>query len=124
MKKQIASVLVASSVLLSGCASDWCQNTSGQPCHQKPVHSEKHIAMPTATLFAFDSAALSPKSEHKLEKVAKKLHHEKDLHVKVQGYTDDKGPSAYNLKLSQERAQSVATYLENHGVCAKKITTE
>jgi OOP family OmpA-OmpF porin len=34
----------------------------------------------------------------------------------VRGYTDSVGSAAYNLKLSQARAESVMHYLQDHGL--------
>jgi OmpA-OmpF porin, OOP family len=39
-----------------------------------------------------------------------------DLAIEVRGYTDSRGSPAYNLKLSQRRAESVMEYLQSHGV--------
>jgi OOP family OmpA-OmpF porin len=39
-----------------------------------------------------------------------------DLVIEVRGYTDSTGSAAYNLKLSQRRAESVMQYLLSHGV--------
>jgi len=39
-----------------------------------------------------------------------------DLVIEVRGYTDSRGSAAYNLKLSQRRAESVMQYLLSHGV--------
>jgi outer membrane protein OmpA-like peptidoglycan-associated protein len=43
--------------------------------------------------------------------------------VKVGGYTDNTGPSEHNLKLSQERADSVKTELVRLGVVPSRIST-
>jgi len=39
-----------------------------------------------------------------------------DTKISVVGYTDDTGPEAYNLKLSQKRAEAVRKYLVDSGV--------
>jgi OmpA-OmpF porin, OOP family len=36
--------------------------------------------------------------------------------IEVRGYTDSRGSAAYNLKLSQLRAESVMDYLQSHGL--------
>jgi hypothetical protein len=50
----------------------------------------------------------------------------KDIsHILVAGYTDDKGTEAYNLNLSQQRAQEVARMLTRQfGLPGELITTE
>lgn len=42
-------------------------------------------------------------------------------YIDIQGYTDESGSYAYNKRLSEQRAQSVADYLEAHGVPASHI---
>jgi outer membrane protein OmpA-like peptidoglycan-associated protein len=44
-------------------------------------------------------------------------------HITVEGHTDDRGSDAYNQKLSEQRAHSVAAWLTAHGVAAARITT-
>ncbi|KJD34254.1 flagellar motor protein MotB [Tamlana nanhaiensis] len=41
--------------------------------------------------------------------------------IKIESFTDSRGSSKYNLKLSQERAESSFNYLVNHGVDPKRI---
>ena len=42
--------------------------------------------------------------------------------IEVRGYTDSVGSAAYNLKLSQERGDSVRAYLVTQGVPADSVT--
>ncbi|EQD72573.1 outer membrane lipoprotein [mine drainage metagenome] len=44
--------------------------------------------------------------------------------VNVDGYTDSTGPKAYNVKLSQRRADAVRAYLVRNGVAADRIHTK
>jgi outer membrane protein OmpA-like peptidoglycan-associated protein len=63
-------------------------------------------------VFAFDKATLNGKSRSRLAEVATKLRvGARGKTVSVDGYTDAKGSAAYNLRLSQRRAQAVATAL-------------
>jgi OOP family OmpA-OmpF porin len=39
----------------------------------------------------------------------------------VDGYTDSTGSAAYNLGLSERRAQSVADYLTSHGISGGRM---
>ena len=42
----------------------------------------------------------------------------------VEGHTDSSGSDSYNMKLSKERAASVASWLEENGVPSNRLTSE
>ncbi|WP_370526495.1 OmpA family protein [Pantoea sp. Ap-967] len=44
--------------------------------------------------------------------------------IKVVGHTDSVGSDAYNQKLSERRAASVAEYLISQGLAPQKVTSE
>jgi OOP family OmpA-OmpF porin len=44
-----------------------------------------------------------------------------DVNIYVDGYCDAIGSEEYNLKLSQRRADSVAKYLEDHGIASSRL---
>lgn len=119
MKKQLA-ILVLSTALLSGCAS-WCNECAGTDCDI--VVKEKMILDATSN-FAFDSAKLSMKDTTSLEKAVARLKADPDEKVRINGYTDSTGTDAYNMKLSEQRAWSVAKYLEKEGIAADRIQTK
>jgi OmpA-OmpF porin, OOP family len=66
--------------------------------------------------FATNSAQLTPESGTVLDTTAASLKPYPNLVIEVRGYTDSVGSAAYNLKLSQARAESVMRYLQEHGV--------
>jgi OOP family OmpA-OmpF porin len=66
--------------------------------------------------FATNSADLIPESYAVLNTTAASLKPYPDLAIEVRGYTDSSGSAAYNLKLSQRRAETVMQYLLSHGV--------
>ncbi|MEL0028581.1 MAG: OmpA family protein, partial [Perlucidibaca sp.] len=57
-----------------------------------------------------------------LDAVADVLKEYKDTSISVSGHTDNVGADAYNLKLSQDRASSVASYLINRGVASSRVS--
>lgn len=74
--------------------------------------------------FDFNKANLRPKGVEAIDKLAKFIT-EDPGHLKevvVEGHTDYKGSEAYNLTLSQKRAQSVVDYLVKKGVPKDKIS--
>lgn len=44
--------------------------------------------------------------------------------VLVEGHTDSGGSDEYNMKLSQQRAESVTSYLTSHGLSSSRFTTK
>ena len=72
--------------------------------------------------FEYNSAKLKPESRSVLDNVAVDLNKYPRLKIELQGHTDSAGPDAYNLKLSQQRADSVRIYLMDQGVPGNQLT--
>ena len=73
-------------------------------------------------LFPFNSAELTPEAQGDIEANAKKLSGS-SFSVTLEGHTDERGTSEYNLALGQRRAQAVLTYLVSLGVPTSRLTT-
>ncbi len=74
--------------------------------------------------FATGSSELSPETIRVLETVAKALQSDRlaGFAFRIEGHADPRGSAEYNLKLSEERAQSVAAYLTTKlGVLPERI---
>lgn len=74
--------------------------------------------------FALDSAELSEYDMEKLDRLVPVLTNPKAGAMRgvIDGYTDSTGSEAYNLKLSERRAEAVANYLSSKGVSGKFTT--
>ena len=72
--------------------------------------------------FDFDKATLRSDSESVLERVLKLFKDAPTLAVEIGGHTDNVGTPAYNLTLSEERAEAVKAWLVAHGVAASRLT--
>jgi outer membrane protein OmpA-like peptidoglycan-associated protein len=72
-------------------------------------------------LFNVNSATLKPTARERLAKVAGILIAYPDIHVEVDGYTDNTGSLDYNQQLSQQRADTVRSYLAQQGVPSSSI---
>jgi outer membrane protein OmpA-like peptidoglycan-associated protein len=81
------------------------------------------LDMPGNVTFAFDSAELNSQVKPVLDKVAGTLREYNKTVIEVAGHTDSTGSDAYNQKLSERRASSVATYLSGQGVEAGRMVT-
>ena len=53
--------------------------------------------------------------------LAKELKENNKLGINIEGYTDSKGSSSYNIKLSNKRCMEVEKYLIKQGVDKTKI---
>ncbi len=77
--------------------------------------------------FAFDSALLEPQFVGHLKRLSDVLNVQamSTSCLKIIGHTDTVGDAAYNLKLSERRANTVASYLrEKQGISATRLATE
>jgi OmpA-OmpF porin, OOP family len=75
-------------------------------------------------LFATGSATLRPESEEQLRNIAAILRAYPNVHMKIGGYTDNTGDAQDNLKLSQDRADSVVAYLVQLGIAPDRLGAE
>ena len=72
--------------------------------------------------FELNAARLTPDSQQVLNGVATDLKKYPRLQIELQGHTDSSGSDQYNLKLSQQRADSVRLYLMDQGVPGGQLT--
>ena len=75
--------------------------------------------------FAFNSAEISKSGLDQLEKLGRALESSelKEASFIIAGHTDRKGGAAFNIKLSQRRAESVRNYLiENFAIKGRRLT--
>lgn len=72
--------------------------------------------------FAFDSYALDSRAMGILNEAAGLIKNNPNKRVILTGWTDWIGTDAYNMKLSQERANSVKNYLVKQGIPASRMT--
>jgi outer membrane protein OmpA-like peptidoglycan-associated protein len=75
-------------------------------------------------LFDTGKADLKSTARERLAKVAGILIAYPDIHVEIDGYTDSTGSLELNERLSQQRAESVRSYLSGQGVASSAITTQ
>ncbi len=81
------------------------------------------LNMPGNVTFAHDSADLSPAFFDVLNSVSKVMDKFDKTVVEVAGHTDSTGSDAYNQRLSERRAASVASYLRSQGVDGQRLIT-
>jgi len=74
--------------------------------------------------FETGSATLKPESQEQLKNVAEVMNAYPNVNVKLGGYTDNTGDANMNLKLSNDRAQSVKAELVKMGIADSRLEAE
>lgn len=74
--------------------------------------------------FDFDKYNIRKDSEVEIEKVIAAMEKYPSLKIKVNSHTDSRGPAAYNLWLSQKRAESTVNYMVNKGISRDRLLSE
>jgi len=88
-----------------------------------PVVQKEFPTLPTIH-FAFDSDVVdTEKYASELSTIVTVLKEFSDTEVNIIGYTDHRGPNAYNDALSLRRAEAVKNYLVGQGISASRLTT-
>jgi outer membrane protein OmpA-like peptidoglycan-associated protein len=75
-------------------------------------------------LFETGKYALSPDAQLKLAKLSGIIQAHPGLNLAIEGYTDTTGSPDFNLKLSQQRADTVREFLISQGLSADTITSK
>ncbi len=104
------------------------QLASERNAHQVEVERLQNenlkITMNSEVSFDFNSAAIKPAFTRTLDKVNDVVARYSRTSVRVVGHTDDIGSAAYNQRLSEDRAKSVAWYMEDNGVAPSRVSAE
>jgi outer membrane protein OmpA-like peptidoglycan-associated protein len=88
----------------------------------QPIEVGQRIVL-NNIFFEFDSASLKKESVIELSKVIDFLNKYPNIKVEIGGHTDDRGTPAYNIALSQKRAETVYKYLISEGKISKDRLT-
>lgn len=94
---------------------------TGVSVEQNPTTGNIDLVMPGNITFAFDDATLNSSFKPTLSKLASTMNQYNQTTVTIAGHTDSRGDASYNMKLSRDRAYSVANYLTASGVAANRI---
>jgi outer membrane protein OmpA-like peptidoglycan-associated protein len=86
----------------------------------EPVKAGNKIILKNI-FFDYDSYKLKEESKIELVKLFMFLNDNKLIKIEISGHTDNTGLKDYNIKLSENRAQSVVKYLVDSGIDANRI---
>jgi len=73
--------------------------------------------------FEFNSAQVESSDLPLLEQYAKTIRDDSTVRVEIEGHSDKRGTTEYNMALGQRRARSVATTLSKFGAPASQLST-
>lgn len=79
------------------------------------------VTLSDEILFDVDEAELKPGGMRQLSRVTEFLRQNPERNLLVEGHTDSTAPDAYNLALSQRRADAVEEFMITQGVDAVRI---
>ncbi len=91
------------------------------PAEMKEALDKEGRVLLYGILFDVDKATLKEESVKQLQHVVTLMKDNPELTLEVQGHTDDQGSDDYNLKLSQQRAETVVTYLGLFGIDSSRL---
>jgi outer membrane protein OmpA-like peptidoglycan-associated protein len=89
-----------------------------------PQADAYHLSLPAPLIFPFDSTELSPEAHANLRRVGRELNEIGIDRALVWGYTDNVGPTQYNLALSLRRAEIVAQAIIEGGYPATQVAVK
>ena len=74
--------------------------------------------------FPLNHHELSAEARNELDQFVDKLKtDDKNVYLEIQGHTDATGPTEYNTRLGEERAEAVRLYLNQKGVALNRMAT-
>ena len=80
--------------------------------------------MDSNIFFETGKSTLKVESYPELNRVVKLMKENSSMTLEISGHTDNVGSNDANLKLSQNRAQSVVNYLTLNGLDAKRLSAK
>ena len=89
---------------------------------EEPIEKAIEEAAINDVYFGFDKSNITSESAKELDKLASIMEKNASLNIEVSAYTDARGSSAYNLKLSNRRAKSTIEYLVSKGIERSRIS--
>jgi outer membrane protein OmpA-like peptidoglycan-associated protein len=72
--------------------------------------------------FEYDKSNITAQGANELDKLVKVMKENPTMVIFVKSHTDSKGKGSYNLKLSEQRAQSTVQYLLSKGITKDRIS--
>ncbi|MFD2179605.1 OmpA family protein [Veronia pacifica] len=96
-----------------------------EPPKKPVVQAPKRLVLTSASgveMFKTGQSSLSKNAQNELLPLLRRLTKFEQATISVTGYTDSVGAAAFNQKLSEKRAQTVADYFTSRGIDPSRIT--
>ncbi len=107
---------------VEGCDPEMKKAEAPPPAPQPVIHE---VTISAKALFDFDKATLRPDAQEVIRDLAAKIKGLSQVDkIVVRGHTDSIGTEAYNMKLSERRAEAVKQALIAEGIDGSIIVTE
>ena len=72
--------------------------------------------------YDYDKSAIRPDAAIRLDTLVQTLQDNPKINIELSSHTDQRGKDAYNLKLSQQRAEAAVAYIVSKGIAKSRIT--
>ena len=82
------------------------------------------VTFESGILFPTNGTTLSAAAKNQLATFATQMKDLQDTDITIYGHTDNTGSASVNERISLQRAESVASYLESRGIKASRIHSE
>ena len=82
------------------------------------------VTLDNGILFDFNKSTLKPEAKAQLDKFAAEMADMPETNINVYGHTDNVGTAAANKKVSDQRAATVAKYLNTKGIASNRVVAE
>ena len=105
------------------CPTVYAKTADGCPPPPPAAATPKQLVLEGVN-FDNDKATLRPEAKATLDQMAAELKEWGNVKVEVAGHTDSKASDAYNMKLSERRANAVRDYLISKGIEADRLTAK
>ena len=85
------------------------------------IITDKEVILKTV-YFEFDKSNITAQGASELDKLVAVMKEYPSMVIFIKSHTDSKGKIAYNLNLSEQRAQSTVQYIVSKGIAKERIT--
>ncbi|OGU54760.1 MAG: hypothetical protein A2V66_08295 [Ignavibacteria bacterium RBG_13_36_8] len=116
----VVKISVWGDTKINGIGGNWIAVYKELNLETEPIEVGKTIQL-NNVFFEFNKAGILPESKPELDKVVSFLKNHSTVEIELSGHTDNIGSDAYNLQLSQKRAESVKAYLTASGIKVSRL---